>query len=1397
MADQPASHLPRADTEGPSMELSDLSTATRWKRFKARYAASPPPVSVDDAPDIPLAHASYISRLTFYWMDSLLLRGFKRPLESSDLWQLDETRQAGPLADRLLANIDKRQAEARAYNASLSTVNPSVLRQIQWIVRGATQSGLPKNLGSFGPVDTLVHRVRSQHAEWQQHSGKRGGGITLARALIDTFPSLWTALPYKACADAAAMLNPLLTKAIIRFSQQEYAATHASPSSERRSKSPGMGRGIAMTLGLFLLFLFQALVQGQFQLVVSQEGLKAKAGLSQALYTAAVRHTVSARAQHLTGKLVTHLSADIGRVALAPRFVIGMIVTPVTLAAVLILLCIQIGVAGIIGFVAVVVAMPITNWLTRQTFKQRKQSTEFTTARSKLLQELLASMAAVKMFTYELPFLARLDTIRQSEMKGVRNINFLSATTLCVFESLPLVGSVFAFIMYSALHPHMDVANLFTALTYFNLLQGPLYSIPAALASPADATNALQRLSPVFEAEQRRDESPSIDPQLDVGIRVRHASFQWEHAGASKVEKSGDPLSEPFAVRDLSLEVPRGRLAAIIGPVGSGKSSILQGVLGDMRSMDDKGAVLFGGRTAYCPQVPWIQNATLRDNVVFGQPWNEDRYWRCIAQASLTADLDILPDRDHTEIGEKGINLSGGQKQRISIARALYYDAEVFLLDDPLSALDAHVGKAVFNNAILELCARGKSVLLVTHGLHLLPHVDYIYSVSDGRIVEQGTYSDLKASPSFTTLIDTFGGREEVAGDPKANNDPKAHDQAAGAGATGSDKARDASKMKGRLTVAEKRVTGAVGPYVYWGYIVAANVLWLIPLALLIVLSQGAQIMSTIWLTYWEANSLHRQPAFYQGIYAMTGVLSASFNGLTGVALAFMSVNASRNLYRKALRHVFFSPMSFFDTTPLGRIQGIFSTDVSTMDNAVPVALRYTLTTAAGLVGAVIVISIPFPYYVGIAAAVAATYGVIVFYYRPFARESQRLDALNRGLLFSHFSESLAGLATIRTYGETGQFLAKNARLVDLQNRATVVNSAGKQWLYVRLEMTGSLLIFAIGLMCTAGGGHINPGQVALILNYMVVTTTQLSALSGVSTMLETSMNSVERILPYADGRLAQEAAYENPSDPRGQWIDKGAIGMDKIVMAYRPGQPTVLKNVSVAIQPGERIGIVGRTGAGKSSLTIALCRLAELTSGSISLDSVDTSGIGLRALRSNLAIIPQEPVLFSGTLRSNLDPFDEHSDAVLHDVLQRAHLAGRKTPSGKQRFTLDMVIDPSGANLSVGERSLVSLARALVRSSKILVLDEATASVDLETDAAIQLAIREDCRRTPRTLLCIAHRLRTILGWDKILVMDAGEVVAYAPPLELFDDEDSIFRLMCDDSGIVREDVVMAGRAG
>lgn len=407
-----------------------------------------------------------------------------------------------------------------------------------------------------------------------------------------------------------------------------------------------MGNGIGMAIGLFLLYLLTAVMQTQFGFIVQHEGLMVKGALSQAVYATAFRHSVESRAKHPTGKLITHLSADMMRIFMAPRYICLLLVPPLTLVAGLALLCIQIGVSGIIGVIVIVLAAPVQGWFLKGVFRQRQKSTAFTESRSKLLQELLSSMSTIKVFTYEIPFLSQLNKIRRREMKGVRNIQFLRSVIDAIMFSLPLVGSVFAFIMYSALNPGMDIANLFTALTYFNLLQGPLTNLPQSFAGLADCMSALQRMATMFDAEQR-DEVEEVDEALDVAVRI-DASFQWEQSQANDNNKDQGKPKEAFAIRDLHLEIPRGQLVAITGPVGSGKSSIFQAILGEMRLVE--GSVKLGGRMAYCQQSAWTQNATLRDNIVFGQPWDEERYWSCIQKANLTRDLELLPGGDETEV---------------------------------------------------------------------------------------------------------------------------------------------------------------------------------------------------------------------------------------------------------------------------------------------------------------------------------------------------------------------------------------------------------------------------------------------------------------------------------------------------------------------------------------------------------------------------------------------------------------------------------------------------------------------------------------------------------------------------------------------------------------------------
>ncbi|KIP05008.1 hypothetical protein PHLGIDRAFT_14797, partial [Phlebiopsis gigantea 11061_1 CR5-6] len=575
----------------------------------------------------------------------------------------------------------------------------------------------------------------------------------------------------------------------------------------------------------------------------------------------------------------------------------------------------------------------------------------------------------------------------------------------------------------------------------------------------------------------------------------------------------------------------------------------------------------------------------------------------------------------------------------------------------------------------------------------------------------------------------------------------------------------------------------------------------------------GAQVLSSYWLVYWQELKWPLPQGFYMGVYAGLGVSQAIGFFLMGMLFSLLTYYASRELHRSSIKRVMHAPMSFFETTPLGRIMNRFAKDIDTIDNMLGDSLRMFFSTLSNILGAIILIAIVLPWFLIAVFSISALYLWAAIFYRASARELKRLDAILRSSLYSHFSESLSGLATIRAYGEQERFLKDNQKRVDVENRAYWLTVTNQRWLGIRLDFLGILLTFVVAILTVGTRFSISPSQTGVTLSYIISVQQAFGWMIRQSAEVENNMNSVERIIHYSK-ELEQEPPHEIPDKkPPAPWPSKGQVEMNDVVMKYRPELPAVLRGLTMSIRPGEKIGIVGRTGAGKSSIMTALYRLVELTSGSIVIDGVDISTVGLTDLRRGLAIIPQDPLLFSGTLRSNLDPFGNHDDARLWDALKRSYLvedkrhpsidlpdedatlAGQSTPAN--RFSLDSAIEDEGGNLSVGQRlqrSLVSLARALVLNSRILILDEATASVDYETDKKIQDTIATEFK--DRTILCIAHRLRTIIGYDRICVMDAGTIAEFDTPENLFLKTDGIFHGMCERSSITLDDITWAAKA-
>ncbi|GJN90211.1 hypothetical protein Rhopal_003210-T1 [Rhodotorula paludigena] len=1328
-------------------------------------APPPPPASMDDAHTIRLASANWLSQLLFWWIQPLLVLGYKRELEATDLPKMDETRQSGYLADKFEQNFARRRQAIEEWNHALDD-------------------------GSFVPSrwDRVKWRMRAKVGLGYRADGRREIGLCLVcPALSDTFFwQFWSAGLFKIVADLAQTTSPLVSREIIRFVQSAYAAQQAG------EPIPGVGRGVGMAIGLFFMQIFVTVCQNNTFSRSGQVGVLA--------HRKAFKLSGKARLEVTNAKLMSHISTSISRIECL-----------IQLAEVIIILCVVLGASALPGIAIVLLAMPLQTWAMKKLFLMRRKAQIHTDERIKSISELLNGIRIVKFFAWEAPILDKVGKSRKHELGAIRKLLAIRTANQSIAMTLPLLSSVLVFAVYSLTGNAQDPAQIWTSLALLNLL------LPNSLSTMTDAYSALKSLVPVFTSEELPEQLYILDESSDLALKVNHADFVWESSKppstdadkgskggkggkgkAGKVDKAEKSLGEkkleedpPSRLEDIDLEVPKGQLLCIVGSVGSGKSSLLQGCIGEMRRI--KGEVTFGGSIAYCAQSAWIMNTTLRANILFGRDFNERRYWECVRAACLLADLDLLPSGDMTQIGEKGITLSGGQRQRVSIARTLYSDADIILFDDPLSAVDAHVGAHIFEHAIQGLL-KGKTRILVTHALQYLPHADNVIIMENGRIVERGTFDQLiSAGSSFSRFAHEFGIAASSTG---SKGDATTGETA--------EPAQDPAKPKSSsrpLMQKEEQATGTIKLRTWKTWLSAANGWLTVPLVIVtIALMVASLALSQFSLTWWQESNWGLGSSSYIGMYAGLSIGTAVFTFCMGVATVWFGTSAARNLHNLALLKVARAPMSFFDTTPLGRIMNRFAKDTDSIDGRLNDSLRMCLATLAQIISSIIMIAIVYPVFLAPVAAIVVLCYLTSNFYRASARAIKRHDNTLRSFLYAWFSESLTGLSTIRAYGEQERFLKGNQEYIDLENRrvrAWFLTPVNQRWLAIRVDTLGALLVFVVAIVAVTERTSLPPSQIGLVLTTTLAMQASVQMLVRQAAEVETQMNSIERFEWYAH-ELPQEApAQIVVTTPPSAWPAEGAITFQDVEIRYRPELPSVVRDFSLSIRAGEKVGVVGRTGAGKSTITQSLFRIIELSKGSITIDGIDISTLGLTQLRERLSIIPQEPLLFAGTLRSNLDPFGLYDDARLYDALRRAWLVERTAGvdgSGQaSRFTLDSPVSDEGANMSVGERSLVSLARALVKDAKIVCLDEATASVDLETDARIQATIRSEFK--DKTLLTIAHRIQTIIGSDRILVLEKGEINAFATPLELFD-QGGIFRLLCDQSNIAREDIVKAQEA-
>ncbi|KAL7540817.1 hypothetical protein ACHAXR_012685 [Thalassiosira sp. AJA248-18] len=912
--------------------------------------------------------------------------------------------------------------------------------------------------------------------------------------------------------------------------------------------------------------------------------------------------------------------------------------------------------------------------------------------------------------------------------------------------------------------------------------------------------------------EEKEQENKSMDASAknsSTNSLNRMESLKSLGISTKTMDVEQDNAESRIALKNISCSIERGSLVAVVGTVGSGKSSFLSAILGEMESIDGTKVYMPPKKegehgenlVSYCSQSPWVVNDTLQGNILFGRPFDEARYDEVVKACALTDDLAVLPAGDMTEIGERGINLSGGQKARVSLARAMYSpDSELILLDDPLSAVDAHVGEHLFREAIMGDVCRGATRVLVTHHVHFLPRCDAVIVIEKGSVSHTGSYHDLVSrGVDFAGAVDVA--QKEEGGEADKADESTKDSSAAGDKSSGGEKDGKAdptteannSKMKKageNLVTDEEQNEGVLEGSMYTHYARAGGVLTFVSIFVIQGIGRASEIMANFWLSFWaEAsakaamNETTVDTVWYLNIYAafgLGGVLCLTFRSL---AMALHRLKASRKLHDDLTDSILRAPVAFFDVTPIGRVLNRFAADMDKIDLELTQSLGQAVSTMYSVLGAV-------------SAIVAATKGTLLIalapigylnyiiqkWFRKSSTELQRAASVAGSPIFTDFSQMLSGTSTIRAYGKESRFFGNCQKSFDKFNALFSTIQLANFWLGLRLDLMGGSIGAIIGGVALAtstdGVNFIPAGWVGLALSYSIEVTGYLKHGVRMIAQVEAEMTSVERVLHYSNC-VEGEAALETKLDPKpSDWPSKGEIKIQHASMRYRDG-PLVLKDITVSIKGGEKIGVVGRTGSGKSSLMNALFRITEVEAdgGKILVDGVDIASIGLNPLRLSLSIIPQDPVMFSNTVRYNLDPFEEKSEYELWEALKKVQLAEAIAvmPGG-----LDEEVAEGGENFSQGQRQLLCIARSLLRKPKILVMDEATASIDNTTDAAIQQMIRENF--SSATVLTIAHRLGTIMDSDRVLVLDDGNVAEFDSPAALIS-QGGIFASMVEKS--------------
>ncbi|AES96106.2 multidrug resistance protein ABC transporter family protein [Medicago truncatula] len=1129
-------------------------------------------------------------------------------------------------------------------------------------------------------------------------------------------------------------------------------------------------QGYVLVSSFFFAKLVESLTNRQQFFRLQQLGLRIQALLVTLIYNKALTLSSQSRQCHTSGEIINFMTVDAETVGSFSWYMHDLWIVALQVTLALLILYKNLGLASVAAFVTTIIVMLAT--LPTGSFQEKLHNKlmESKDTRMKTTSEILRNMRILKLQGWEMKFLSKITELRDAEQGWLKKYLYTSAVTTFVLWGTPILVSVEIF-----KKKKLESGKVLSALATFRMLQRPIYSLPDVISMIAQTKVSLDRIGSFLRLDDlQSDVVKKLPPgSSDTAIEVVNGNFSCD-------------LSSPNpTLQNVNLKVFHGMKVAVCGTVGSGKSTLLSCVLGEVPKIS--GILKVCGTKAYVAQSPWIQSGTIEDNILFGEHMVKERYEMVLEACSLKKDLEILSFGDQTVIGERGINLSGGQKQRIQIARALYQDADIYLFDDPFSAVDAHTGSHLFKECLLSVLS-SKTVVYVTHQVEFLPTADLILVIKDGKITQSGKYASLlDIGTDFMEVVgahrEALSALESLDGG-KTSNEISTFEQEVSISGTHEEatkdvqngKADDNSEPKNQLVQEEEREKGKVGFSVYWKYITTAYGGSVVPFILLAyILFQALQIGSNYWMAWATPISADVEPPV-EGttlIEVYVGLAFASSICILVRSMLLVTVGLFQHiLFKKMHLCIFRAPMSFFDSTPSGRILNRASTDQRAVDTDIPDKIGTFAFSMIQLLGIIAVMSqVAWQVFIVFLPMIAVSIWY-QRYYLPSARELSRLGGVCKAPIIQHFAETISGTLTIRSFDKQSRFHETNMKLIDGYSRPKFNIAAAMEWLCFRLDML-SLITFAFSLifLISIPPGIINPGIAGLAvtygLNLNIIQAWMILTLCN----LENKIISVERMLQYTTIPSEPPLVLEEENRPIPSWPAYGEVDIRNLQVRYAPHLPLVLHGLTCTFRGGLKTGIVGRTGSGKSTLVQALFRLVEPSAGELIIDNINIYTIGLHDLRSRLSIIPQDPTMFEGTVRSNLDPLEEYTDEQIWEALDKCQLGDEVR---KNEGKLDSSVSENGENWSMGQRQLVCLGRVLLKKSKILVLDEATASVDTATDNLIQQTLRKHF--TDSTVITIAHRITSVLDSDMVLLLSQGLVEEYDSPTTLLEDKSSSF---------------------